>query len=392
MIPYGRQSISDKDVAAVVDVLRSDFLTQGPAVPRFEQALRAACKAPHAIAVNSATSALHIACLALGLGPGKRFWTSPNSFVASANAGRLCGADVDFVDIDPDTLNMSTTQLSDRLEQARRDDTLPHIVMPVHFGGQSCDMRSIHALSDEYGFRVIEDASHAIGAIYDGARVGDCRYSDACVFSFHPVKIITTGEGGAVTTRDPALANRLGMLRSHGVIRDAGQMTHDSDGPWYYQQIDLGLNYRMTDLQAALGTSQIARLDRFVKERHDLAARYDEAFGQLPLRRQRRDAANRSALHLYPVQLDPALPDRASLRLRLFDMLRKDGIGVNVHYIPIHTQPYYRALGFNDGHCPEAESYYQGALSLPLHPQLTRTEQSHVILSLRNGLRTLGLS
>jgi len=392
VIPYGRQSISDEDVAAVVDVLRSDFLTQGPAVPRFEQALRATCKAPHAIAVNSATSALHIACLGLGLGPGKRLWTSPNSFVASANAGRLCGADVDFVDIDPATLNLCATHLSDKLEQARRDGTLPHIVMPVHFGGQSCDMRAIHALADEYGFRVIEDASHAIGASYDGAPVGDCRYSDACVFSFHPVKIITTAEGGIVTTRDDALANRLQMLRSHGVTRDAGRMTRDADGPWYYQQLDLGLNYRMTDLQAALGASQIERLGRFVKQRHDLARRYDEALEHLPLRLQQRDAAKRSALHLYPVQLDPALPDRASLRLRLFDMLRKDGIGVNVHYIPIHTQPYYRALGFGNGHCPEAESYYQGALSLPLHPQLTRQEQSRVIESLCNGLKALGLA
>ncbi|MGM0740381.1 MAG: UDP-4-amino-4,6-dideoxy-N-acetyl-beta-L-altrosamine transaminase [Pseudomonadota bacterium] len=392
MIPYGRQSISDKDVAAVVDVLHSDFLTQGPAVPRFEQALRATCKVPNAIAVNSATSALHIACLGLGLGPGKRLWTSPNSFVASANAGRLCGADVDFVDIDPATLNLCATRLSDMLEQARRDGTLPHIVMPVHFGGQSCDMRAIHALSDEYGFHVIEDASHAIGASYEGAPVGDCRFSDACVFSFHPVKIITTAEGGIVTTRDDALAARLQMLRSHGVTRDPGSMTSDGHGPWYYQQLDLGLNYSMTDLQAALGASQIERLDRFVKQRHHRARRYDEALEELPLRLQQRETANRSALHLYPVQLDPALPERASLRLRLFDMLRKDGIGVNVHYIPIHTQPYYRGLGFSDGHCPEAESYYEGALSLPLHPQLTRQEQSRVIESLRNGLGTLGLS
>src|SRR6056297_512880 len=252
-------------------------------------------------------------------------------------------------------------------------------------------MRAIHALADEYGFRVIEDASHAIGASYDGAPVGDCRYSDACVFSFHPVKIITTAEGGIVTTRDDALANRLQMLRSHGVTRDAGRMTRDADGPWYYQQLDLGLNYRMTDLQAALGASQIQRLEQFIDLRHSLARRYDAALANLPLRRQQRDMAGRSALHLYPVQLDPSLPDRAGLRRRLFDRMRNDGIGVNVHYIPIHTQPYYRALGFRRGQCPVAETYYEGALSLPLHPQMSGADQAAVIDSLTSGLTSLGL-
>lgn len=391
MIPYGRQWISPEDVASVVDVLTSEYLTQGPAIPRFEQALRTACAAPHAIAVNSATSGLHIACLALGLAPGKRLWTSPNSFVASANAARLCGAEVDFVDIDPDTLNLCPDQLRKKLETARRNGHLPHIVMPVHFSGDSCDMRAIHALALEFEFHVIEDASHAIGAMHDGAPVGDCRYSDACVFSFHPVKIITTGEGGVVTTRDDRLAAKLDRLRSHGITRDAARMTQDADGPWYYQQLDLGLNYRMTDMQAALGASQMQRLGQFIGLRHTLARRYDTALADLPLRRQQRDMAGRSALHLYPVQLDPSLPDRASLRRRLFDRMRSDGIGVNVHYIPIHTQPYYRALGFMPGQYPVAETYYEGAISLPLHPQMSHTDQSAVIDSLRSGLTSLGL-
>ena len=391
MIPYGRQWISPEDIASVVDVLTSDHLTQGPAIPRFEQVVRTACAAPHAIAINSATSGLHIASLALGLGQGKRLWTSPNSFVASANVARLCGAEVDFVDIDPDTLNMCAGQLRDKLQIARRAGRLPHIVMPVHFAGLSCDMPAIHALALEFGFQVIEDASHAIGAIYDGGPVGECRHSDACVFSFHPVKIVTTGEGGAVTTRNDRLATTLDRLRSHGITRDPALMTHDADGPWYYQQLDLGLNYRMTDMQAALGASQMQRLEQFIDLRHSLARRYDAALANLPLRRQQRDMAGRSALHLYPVQLDPSLPDRAGLRRRLFDRMRNDGIGVNVHYIPIHTQPYYRALGFRRGQCPVAETYYEGALSLPLHPQMSDADQAAVIDSLTSGLTSLGL-
>ncbi|EDM73237.1 putative DegT/DnrJ/EryC1/StrS aminotransferase [Roseobacter sp. AzwK-3b] len=391
MIPYGRQWISPEDVASVVDVLISDHLTQGPAIPHFEQALRSACVAPHAVAVNSATSGLHIACLALGLETGKRLWTSPNSFVASANVARLCGAEVDFVDIDPDTLTMCPDRLCDKLHIARRKGHLPHIVMPVHFGGQSCDMPAIHTLAAEFGVHVIEDASHAIGARHDGAPVGDCRYSDACVFSFHPVKIVTTGEGGVVTTRDDRLAAKLDRLRSHGITRNPALMTHDADEPWYYQQLDLGLNYRMTDMQAALGTSQMTRLEPFIALRHGLARRYDWALADLPLRRQQRPVADRSALHLYPVQLDRSLPDRARLRRRLFDHLRSDGIGVNVHYIPIHTQPYYRALGFTPGQFPVAEAYYEGALSLPLHPQMSDADQSTVIESLGSGLTSLGL-
>lgn len=391
MIPYGRQWISPEDVASVVAILSSDHLTQGPAIPRFQDAIRAACSAPHAIAVNSATSGLHIACLALGLGPGTWLWTSPNSFVASANVARLCGAEVDFVDIDPDTLNMCPRQLRDKLETARHLGRLPHIVMPVHFGGTPCDMQAIHALAHDYGFRVIEDASHAIGARHETGPIGDCRYSDACVFSFHPVKIVTTGEGGVITTRDDRLATKLDRLRSHGITRDPAMMTRDSDGPWYYQQLDLGLNYRMTDMQAALGTSQMQRLDQFINLRHRLASRYDTALAGLPLLRPRRDLPGRSALHLYPVQLDPSLPDRASLRRRLFDHVRARGIGVNVHYIPIHTQPYYRALGFAPGQYPGAETYYEGALSLPLHPQMSEDDQSAVIAHLTSGLASLGL-
>ncbi|MCE8519051.1 UDP-4-amino-4,6-dideoxy-N-acetyl-beta-L-altrosamine transaminase [Ruegeria pomeroyi] len=390
MIPYGRQWITDEDIASVVDVLTSDFLTQGPAVGRFEDSIKAACNIPHAIAVNSATSALHIACLGLGLEPGKRLWTSPNSFVASSNVGLLCGAEVNFVDIDLDTLCMCPDKLAQALAEAEAAGTLPHIVIPVHFGGQSCDMKAIHALSQKYGFHIIEDASHAIGASYDGGPVGDCRYSDACVFSFHPVKIVTTAEGGVVTTASGDLATRLDLLRSHGVTRQPDLMTREGDGPWYYQQVELGLNYRITDMQAALGASQMTRLTEFVDIRHARAEAYDAAFADMAVRIQKREAENRSALHLYPIHLAEDGPDRAALRRRLFEFLREHGVGVNVHYIPIHTQPYYQGLGFREGQFPNAEHYYAGALSLPLHPQLSDADQAHVIAMVRDGLKEIG--
>lgn len=390
MIPYGRQWITDEDIASVVDVLTSDFLTQGPAVGRFEDSIKAACNIPHAIAVNSATSALHIACLGLGLEPGKRLWTSPNSFVASSNVGLLCGAEVNFVDIDLDTLCMCPDKLAQALAEAEAAGTLPHIVIPVHFGGQSCDMKAIHALSQKYGFHIIEDASHAIGASYDGGPVGDCRYSDACVFSFHPVKIVTTAEGGVVTTASGDLATRLDLLRSHGVTRQPDLMTREGDGPWYYQQVELGLNYRITDMQAALGASQMTRLTEFVDIRHARAEAYDAAFADMAVRIQKREAENRSALHLYPIHLAEDGPERAALRLRLFEFLRAQGVGVNVHYIPIHTQPYYQGLGFREGQFPNAEHYYAGALSLPLHPQLSDADHAHVIAMVRDGLKEIG--
>jgi UDP-4-amino-4,6-dideoxy-N-acetyl-beta-L-altrosamine transaminase len=380
MIPYGRQDIDDADIAAVVAALTSATITQGPAVPRFEQSLMAATGAPFCSAMSSATAALHVACLALGLGPGDTLWTSPNTFVASSNAALYCGASVDFVDIDPLTYNMSTAQLAEKLEAAARSGSLPKVVMPVHFAGQSCEMREIHALSQRYGFRIIEDASHAIGASYLDGMVGDCRFSDICVFSFHPVKIITTAEGGACTTRDPELAVRIAELRTHGITRDPARMAWDSEGPWYYQQISLGLNYRITDIQAALGTSQMTRLNTFVDTRQRLAARYGEILKGLPVTLPCQHPDSRSALHLYPIRLH--LDAIGRTRRQVFEALREEGIGVNVHYIPVHIQPYYQALGFRLGMFPQAEAYYAEALSIPLFATLTEDEQDTVAAAL----------
>ena len=381
MIPYGRQDITPEDIAAVEAVLRSDFLTQGPAVPGFEQALAAYCGAARGVAMNSATSALHVACLALGLGPGDRLWTSPNTFVASANCGLYCGAEVDFVDTDPATYNMSVAALEARLVAAAAEGRLPKVVIPVHFAGQSCEMRAIHALGQQYGFRIIEDASHAVGATYLGEPVGNCRYSDITIFSFHPVKIITTAEGGMAMTNDPALAERMERLRSHGITRDPAAMAWDSEGPWYYQQVELGYNYRITDLQAALGHSQLARLDDYVARRHAIAARYDAALAGLPLTTPWQHPDSRSALHLYPIRLHDA-----SRRREVFEALRAAGIGVNVHYIPVHTQPHYHRLGFRPGDFPEAERYYAGAISLPMFPTLTPAQQDEVVAALARVL------
>lgn len=378
MIPYGRQSISEEDIAAVVAVLRSDFLTQGPAVPAFERVLAQYCGAPHAVAVNSATSALHIACVALGLGPGDLLWTTPNTFVASANCARYCGADLDFVDIDPRTYNLCPQALAAKLERAAAEDRLPKILVPVHFSGQPCDMRAIGRLARQYGVKIIEDASHAIGADYAGEKVGACSESSACVFSFHPVKIVTTAEGGAITTRDPELAAHLQRLRSHGITREALDMRGPAQGPWYYEQIELGWNYRMTDLQAALGTSQMQRLDAFVARRCEIVARYEQALAGLPLQRPAQLADTRSAWHLYVVQV--------AERARVFARLRESGVGVNVHYIPVHLQPYYRALGFGPGHCPVAEAYYARALSLPMFPDLDAARQTAVVHALEAAL------
>ena len=381
MIPYGRQDITSEDIAAVEAVLRSDFLTQGPAVPGFEQALAAYCGAARGVAMNSATSALHVACLALGLGPGDRLWTSPNTFVASANCGLYCGAEVDFVDTDPATYNMSVAALEAKLAAAAAENRLPRVVIPVHFAGQSCEMRAIHALGQQYGFRIIEDASHAVGATYLGEPVGNCRYSDITIFSFHPVKIITTAEGGMAMTNDPALAERMERLRSHGITRDPAAMAWDSEGPWYYQQVELGYNYRITDLQAALGHSQLARLDDYVARRHAIAARYDAALAGLPLTTPWQHPDSRSALHLYPIRLHDA-----ARRREVFEALRAAGIGVNVHYIPVHTQPHYHRLGFRPGDFPEAERYYAGAISLPMFPTLTPAQQDEVVAALARVL------
>ena len=382
MIPYGRQNISDEDVAAVVEVLRSDFLTQGPAVPRFEAALTAATGAEHALAVNSATSALHIACLALELGPGDLLWTVPNTFVASANVGRLCGADVDFVDVDRGNWNMSVAALQEKLQTAAVEGRLPKVVIPVHFGGESCDMAAIGELAKQYGIAVIEDASHAVGGRYREQMIGACQHSDITVFSFHPVKIVTTAEGGAALCNDTDLARRMEALRSHGVTRDAQQFQQQAHGPWYYEQVALGLNYRLTDLQAALGCQQMDRLDAFVERRLALAARYDALLADLPVQVQLRSLEQRSAQHLYPVWMNPEQFDRTVV----FEAMRSQGVGVNVHYIPVHTQTYYRQLGFDWGQFPEAERYYRGALSLPMFPDLTEAQQDDVVAALRRSL------
>jgi UDP-4-amino-4,6-dideoxy-N-acetyl-beta-L-altrosamine transaminase len=380
-IPYGRQAISEADIQAVVDVLRSDFLTQGPAVPAFEDAVAGYCKAKHAIAVNSATSALHIACLALGLGKGDIVWTTPITFVASANCALYCGATVDFVDIDPRTYNLSVERLAEKLALAEKTGKLPKVVIPVHLCGQSCDTAGIHALSQLYGFKIIEDASHAIGGKYKDEFIGNCRYSDITVFSFHPVKIITTGEGGMAMTNDVQLAKQMQLVRSHGITREMADMTHAPDGPWYYQQIDLGFNYRMTDIQAALGISQMKRLDAFVDRRHEIAKRYNELLAELPLVKPWQHQNSHSALHLYVIRLK--LSEIAKTHREVFEALRANGIGVNLHYIPVYLQPYYEQMGFKKGHCPEAEAYYAEAISLPMYSGLTSQQQDQVAMALK---------
>ena len=378
MIPYGRQDISEADIAAVSEVLRSDWLTQGPVVPRFEAAVAGQCSVAHAVAVNSATSALHIACLALGLGPGDVLWTTPTTFVASANCALYSGASVDFVDIDPVSYNLCPRQLEAKLLEAEALGRLPKIVIPVHLCGQPCDMAAIHALSERFGFRIIEDASHAIGARYRDEPVGNCRYSDITVFSFHPVKIITTGEGGMALTKDSALARRMELLRSHGITREPGEMHQAPDGPWYYEQIALGYNYRMTDIQAALGLSQMSRLEEFVARRQQLAARYDTLLADLPLTLPTQAPEGQSARHLYVIRLQQATRHRF-----VFEALRAAGIGVNLHYIPVHLQPWYRAMGFTAGQFPQAEAYYREAISLPLYAGLTEAAQDEVVAALR---------
>ncbi len=391
MIPYARQQVDQADIEAVVAVLRADFLTQGPVVPRFEQAVAARARAAHAVAFNSATSALHAACLALNLRPGDRLWTVPNTFVASANCARHCGALVDFVDIDPATWNMSVTELQAKLLRAQRDGTLPKVVVPVHFGGQPTEQEQIHALSCEYGFRLIEDASHALGAARHGEPVGSCRWSDVTVLSFHPVKIITTGEGGMALTNDAELAAAMAMLRSHGVTRDPRRFERaplpQGDGappdPWYYEQQLLGFNFRLTDIHAALGLSQLERLEEFVSRRNALASRYQKMLQGLPLRLPTVQPANRSAFHLYVVRLNGADGD---VRRRVCTALRRRGIGANVHYLPVHLQPYYRGLGFREGQFPEAEAHGESAITLPLYPGLEEAQQDEVAAALRQEL------
>ena len=380
-IPYGRQQVTEGDIAAVVEVLRSDWLTQGPVVPDFEAAVANACGATHGVAVNSATSALHVACLALGLGHGDRLWTSPITFLASANCALYCGAQVDFVDVDRRTGNLSVEALARKLEAAAAANALPKVLVPVHLAGQSCDMAAIGALAQRHGVLVIEDASHAIGGTHCGEPIGNCRHSDITVFSFHPVKIITTGEGGMAVTQDAKLAERMALLRSHGMTRDPALMERAPDGPWSYDQITLGYNYRMTDLQAALGRSQLGRLRDCIDRREALANRYDQLLAGLDLKTPTREPFGRSAWHLYIVQVE------AARRRAVFEALRAADIGVNVHYIPVHTQPHYRRLGFQPGQFPEAEAFYAGAISLPMYVGLTEAQQDRVVDVLRMALQ-----
>ncbi len=376
MIPYGRQDITESDLDAVRDVLTSDFITQGPAVVGFETALATYTGARHAIAMNSATSALHAAYQALELGEGDVLWTSPNTFVATSNAALYLGASVDFIDIDPKTYNMCLDQLEQRLIEAERAGTLPKVVTPVHFAGQSCDMARLAGLKAKYGFAIVEDASHAIGGSYNGKPIGNCQHSDITIFSFHPVKIITTAEGGMAMTNDDELAARMAMFRTHGITRDPERMVGESDGPWYYQQVDLGWNYRMTDLQAALGSSQMGRLDSYISARHAIRETYDEALQDLPLQLPFQSEFQRSGLHLYPILVQDQAPVD---RKEAFQRLRALGIGVNVLYIPVYLQPYYANLGFQPGHCPNAEDYYSRMITIPMYAKLTAGDQQTVI-------------
>jgi len=384
MIRYGQQDITQADIDAVIAVLKSVNLTQGPNIPAFEQSVLTHTGAKHAVAVNSATSALHIACLALGVGSGDWLWTTPNTFVASANCGLYCGAQVDFVDIDPHTYNLCPIKLEEKLIAADKAGKLPKVVVPVHLAGQPCDMAAIHALGQKYGFRIIEDASHAIGGKYKGEPIGNCRYSDITVFSFHPVKIITTAEGGMALTNSHELATRLGLLRSHGITRDPALMTQPTDGPWYYQQVALGYNYRMTDIQAALGVSQMTRLRHYVGRRHEIAERYSQLLADLPLTLPWQHPDSYSAYHLYVIRLQ--LDQTRATHLQVFEALRAKDIMVNLHYIPVHTQPYYQKMGFKTGDFPAAELYYREAISIPMHPTLTNAEQDQVASVLREAL------
>jgi UDP-4-amino-4,6-dideoxy-N-acetyl-beta-L-altrosamine transaminase len=384
MIPYSTQQITEQDLMAVREVLTSGWLTQGPVVPRFEAQFAAMHATQHAVAVCNATAGLHIACLALGVRQGSRVWTSPNSFVASANCALYCGADVDFVDIDSRTRNMSLDALERKLIDASVAGTLPHVLIPVHFAGLPCDLKEMRELADRYGFKILADASHAVGASYRGTPVGS-EYADASVYSFHPVKIITTGEGGLVATNDGVVAHRMRSLRSHGITRDPAEMSVPSTGAWYYEQTELGFNYRMTDIHAALGSSQLERLRELHQRRCLLAARYHESLGDLPVRLPVSFSDRQSSWHLYVIEIDPARCK--TTRTEAFAILRERGVGVNVHYIPIHLQPYYRRLGFESGQFPNSEAYYRGALSIPLFPQMTEQQQDDVVAALRAALR-----
>ncbi|PCJ50616.1 MAG: UDP-4-amino-4,6-dideoxy-N-acetyl-beta-L-altrosamine transaminase [Gammaproteobacteria bacterium] len=382
MIPYGKQDINQQDIDAVIDVLKSDFLTQGPQVPAFEQAMQKQCNAKHAIAVNSATSALHIACLALGVSKGDLVWTTPISFVASANCALYCGASVDFVDIDAVTYNLCSAKLEEKLIYAKANNLqLPKVLILVHLSGEPCEMLEISKLAKEYHFSIIEDASHAIGSEYKGNKIGSCQFSNITVFSFHPVKIITAGEGGVATTNDVELADKMLLFRGHGITRDTQQMVGESHGDWYYQQITLGYNYRMTELQAALGLSQLNRLEAFVERRNVIAEYYDQELQNLPIHLPTQKSEHKSSRHLYIIRLE--LQKISHSHKGVFNAIREKGVGVNLHYIPIHLQPYYQGLGFKEGDFPTAEKYYREAISIPLYPQMSEMQLDEVCAVLR---------
>ena len=383
-IPYGRQEITEEDIEHVSQVLHSEWLTQGPIVPQFERQVAQYCQAQYGVAVNSATSALHLACLALGLGEGDWLWTSPITFVASANCGLYCGAKIDFVDIDSETFNLCPKALELKLNAAEKSGRLPKVVVLVHMAGQSCDLKSIHALAQQYHFKIIEDASHAIGGQYLNQPIGQCRYSDITVFSFHPVKIITSGEGGMAVTNNKQYADKMVQLRQHGITRDPSEMTKEPDGPWYYQQTDLGFNYRLSDIHAALGLSQLQRIDQYISTRQALASRYNELLADLPILLPLQQADCYSAFHLYIIRLDPQ--KNTASHLDVFESLTAQGIGVGLHYIPVHLQPFYQRMGFTEGDFPKAESYYQQAITLPLYPTLNHQQQEQVISALTEAL------
>ena len=377
MIPYGKQDISLDDINAVVEVLKSDFLTQGHVVPMFEKCLSDYTGAKHSVVVNSATSALHIACKALEVGPGDLVWTSAVTFVASANCAVYCGASVDFIDIDPNSYNICIKSLANKLEHAASSGNLPKVLIPVHLSGQSCDMKSIHALSKKYGFTILEDASHAIGGKYEDDPIGNCKYSDIAVFSFHPVKIITTGEGGAALTNNPELDKNMRLFASHGITRDVEFMEANSDGPWYYEQISLGWNYRMTELQAALGLNQMSRINSFIETRHQIAKRYNSELKHLPITLPAQSDKIFSSFHLYIIRLK--LDEMKKSHKDIFEELRQEGLGVNLHYIPVYHHPFYKKQGFKAQYCPEAEKYYQEAISIPIYFGLSDEQQGEVI-------------
>tara|TARA_B100002019_G_scaffold267364_1_gene258391 strand:+ start:9727 stop:10878 length:1152 start_codon:yes stop_codon:yes gene_type:complete len=373
MIPYGKQSISKDDVDAVIDVLKSDFLTQGPAIEIFEDKVKDYCKSRYASSFNSATSALHAACMAIGVGKGDYVWTSAITFVASSNCALYCGANIDFIDIDSNSSNICIDKLEEKLKKSQQENTLPKAIIPVHLTGQSCDMKKIKELSDKYGFSIIEDASHAIGGKYLGDSIGSCKYSDVTIFSFHPVKIITTAEGGIATTNDKNLFNKLNLFRSHGITRDKNFLLSKNEGPWYYEQLELGYNYRMTDLQAALGSSQMNQLESFVTKRHELASRYDSLLKDVNVKTPIQCSYNYSSYHLYVIRVN------SSCHRSIFENFRKKNILVNLHYIPVYHHPYYQKLGFKNGYCPEAEQYYSEAISIPIYPDLKKEEQQLIV-------------